>query len=260
MLLAKRDGAALRVTLNRPEVRNAFDEDVIAAVTQVFRAAALQKDLRAVVVRGAGKDFCAGADVRWMKRAAGYGPARNKKDALRLAAMCRAIDDCPVPVLAGVQGSCFGGGLGIVAACDVVAAAENAVLSFSECRLGILPAVVSSFVLPKIGPAQARRYFLTAETFGAAAAQRIGLVHEVAPEAELDAKLEGLLAWVLRGGPQAVREAKALIRRAAPLPLERRIPLTVATLARVRSSPEGKEGLSAFLEKRPAAWVPAKGP
>lgn len=255
MILASRDGDVLRVTLNRPAVRNAFDEDVIAAVTEVFAAASKQRDLRAIVLRGAGRDFCAGADVRWMRRAADYPPARNKKDALRLVAMCRAIDSFPAPVLAGVQGSCFGGGLGIVAACDVVVAAETAVMSFSECRLGIVPAVVSSFVLPKIGAAQSRRYFLTAETFGPHDARRIGLVHEIAPEAELDAKIEGLLGWVLKAGPNAAREAKRLIRRVAPLPLEKRIPVTLSTLARVRASAEGKEGLSAFLERRPASWI-----
>ncbi|MBI4349485.1 MAG: enoyl-CoA hydratase/isomerase family protein [Elusimicrobia bacterium] len=255
MILAKRDGDVLRVTLNRPEVRNAFDEDVIAAATQVFRAAAKTAGLRAIVLKGAGKDFCAGADVRWMRRAAGYTPARNKQDALRLVEMCRAIDSAPMPVLAGVQGSCFGGGLGVIAACDIVVAAEDSVMSFSECRLGIVPAVVSSFVLPKIGASQARRYFLTAETFGAHDARRIGLAHEVAPAAELDAKLDGLVAWILRAGPNAVREAKALIRRVAPLPLEKRIAVTIETLARVRASDEGKAGLSAFLEKRPAPWL-----
>lgn len=258
MILAKRDGDVLRVTLNRPEVRNAFDEDVIAAVTQVFGAAAKTAGLRAIVLTGAGRDFCAGADVRWMRRAAGYTPARNRRDATRLAEMCRAIDSAPMPVLAGVQGSCFGGGLGVVAACDIVAAADDAVMSFSECRLGIVPAVVSSFVLPKIGASQARRYFLTAETFGARDAQRIGLVHEVAPAAEIGARLDGLLSWILRAGPNAVREAKALVRRVAPLPLEKRIGVTIETLARVRASAEGKEGLTAFLEKRPAAWIPQK--
>lgn len=258
MVLAIRDGAVLNVTLNRPEVRNAFDEDLIAAVTQVFAAAAKQKDLRAVVLRGAGKDFCAGADVRWMRRAAGYPPARNKQDAMRLVEMCRAIDFCPAPVLAGVQGSCFGGGLGIVAACDIVVAAETAAMAFSECRLGIVPAVVSSFVLPKIGESHARRYFLTAETFGAQAARAMGLVHEVAPDAELDARLQGLLGWLLRASPNAVREAKVLIRRTARLPLEKRIPITIETLARVRSSPEGREGLTAFLEKRPPSWTAPK--
>ncbi|MBI5202894.1 MAG: enoyl-CoA hydratase/isomerase family protein [Elusimicrobia bacterium] len=258
MVLAQRDGGILRVTLNRPEVRNAFDEDVMAAVTQVFKAAAKQADLRAVVLKGAGVDFCAGADVRWMRRAAGYTPARNKQDAMRLVDMCRAIDYFPAPVLAGVQGSCFGGGLGIVAACDVVVAAENARMSFSECRLGIVPAVVSSFVIPKIGTAQARRYFLTAEIFGPHDARRIGLIDEVVAEAELDAKLDWFVNWILKAGPNAVREVKRMIARVAPLPLEKRIPITLETLARVRASDEGKEGLTAFLEKRPAAWVPKK--
>ncbi len=255
-LLVERKGHVAHATLNRPEVRNAFDEELIAEITNAFRAFSKDKALRAVVLRGAGPDFCAGADIRWMRRAAGYGPAQNRRDASRLVEMCRTINECPIPVLAGVQGACFGGGLGIIAACDIVLAADNAKMAFSECKLGIIPAVVSSFVIPKIGEAQARRLFLTAETFGAALAQRIGLVHELAPEAELGAKLDSLLSSILRAGPNAVREAKALIRKVSGLPLAKRIPLTVAALARVRGSAEGKEGLGAFLEKRLPSWAP----
>lgn len=243
------------VTLNRPEVRNAFDEEAIAALTGAFKTLAKDASLRAVVLRGEGKDFCAGADIRWMRRAAEYASAKNKKDAMRLVGMCRAVDECPVPVIARVQGNCFGGGVGLLAAADVGVAAQDAAFALSECRLGLLPAVVSSFILPKIGPGQARRYFLTAESFGAEDARRIGLVHEVAPEAELDARVEGLLRWILKAGPQAAREAKALVRRLHGKPLEERVRVSVAALARVRAGAECKEGLSAFLERRPASWV-----
>lgn len=242
---------------NRPEVRNAFDEEAIEALTAAFKAFASRKDLRAVLIRGEGKDFCAGADIRWMRRAAGYKPAQSRKDAMRLVGMCLAVERCPAPVLARAHGACYGGGLGILAAADMVVAADDASFSFSECRLGILPAVVSSFILPKIGPANARRYFLTSETFGATQALAMGLVHETAPEAELDARIDRLLSWILRAGPNAVREAKALIRDVDLMPMPRRVRHTARALARVRSTPEAREGLSAFIEKRQPAWVQA---
>ncbi|MBI4386643.1 MAG: enoyl-CoA hydratase/isomerase family protein, partial [Elusimicrobia bacterium] len=216
-LRIEKQGVVATVTLNRPEARNAFDESAIAALTKCFQGLSKERELRAVVVRGAGQDFCAGADIRWMRRASGLAPVQSRKDAARLVAMCRTIDECPVPVIVRVHGACFGGGLGIVAACDIAVAADNAVMAFSECRLGILPAVVSSFVLPKIGPGQARRYFLTGERFGAQTARSIGLVHETAPESELDARVGAVLKNILACGPAAVREAKALIRRTAGL-------------------------------------------
>lgn len=260
MLLQTRRGPVAVLSLNRPEVRNAFDEALIGAVTAAFARLSKDRSVRVVLLRGEGRDFCAGADIRWMRRASGYKPAQNHKDALRLVAMCRAIDECPAPVVARVHGACFGGGLGIVAASDIAVAAEGSVMSFSECRLGILPAVVSSFVLPKIGEARARRYFLTAETFGAREALSMGLVHETAPEAGLDEVTDRILSWILKAGPTAVREAKALLRRLPALRREARFGHTAATLARVRSGPEAREGLSAFLEKRPPSWAQALPP
>jgi len=256
ILFEKKAGVA-RVTLNRPEVRNAFDEAAIAAVTDCFLSLAKDKGIRATVIRGKGPDFCAGADIGWMRRAADYKPAESKKDSGRLVGMYRAIDACPVPVIVGVHGGCFGGGLGIVASSDIAVAASGARLAFSECRLGIVPAIISSFVLPKIGSGQARRYYLTAEAFGAEAALRMGLVHEVAPESELDARIEMIVQSILKAGPLAVREAKAMIRKASAMPFEKRVRYTVETLARIRATAEAKEGLSAFLEKRPPAWAQA---
>lgn len=256
MILSERRGPVLHLSLNRPEVRNAFDEKTIAEITGAFKSVAKQKGLRAVVMRGAGQDFCAGADINWMKRAAKYSMGKNKKDAARLIAMCQAIDECPVPVITRVHGNCFGGALGIVAASDIAVAADNTTMAFSECRLGIIPAVVSTFVIPKIGVSHARRLFLTAESFGAGIAKSVGLVHEVAPESELDRVVDRMIHWILRAGPQAVMQAKVLIRAVEAMDRKRRIEHTVKTLAKIRATPEAKEGLGAFLEKRRAAWVP----
>jgi len=251
----ERRGDVLRLTLNRPEIHNAFDEEMIAEVTAAFAAAAKDAALRAVVVRGAGKHFCAGADIQWMRRAGGFTQAKNVQDAARLNAMYRAVDECPIPVIARVHGACYGGGLGIVAAADVAVGSPDVKMSFSECRLGILPAVISSFAMPKIGIANARRYFLTAEVFGAETARQIGLLSEVRPEAELDAAVEEILQSILKCGPNAVREAKDLIRKTAAMPREKHFAYTPKTLARVRATAEAKEGLSAFLEKRAADWA-----
>lgn len=251
-----KNGSVSTVTLNRPEVRNAMSDQTLKELTHCFSSFAKSSSLRVVVVSGAGRDFCAGADIEWMRRAGKLPPAAGRKDARLLADMCRAVDECPVPVIASVQGAIYGGGLGLVSACDIVVAEEKAKMCFSECRLGILPAVVSCFVLPKIGVA-ARRFYLTAEVFGMAKARELGLVHEIAAEAELQAKVDSLVSHVLANGPRAVREAKALIRKLPGMTLEKRIKLAVDTLVRVRSSAEGQEGLSAFLEKRRASWIEA---
>jgi methylglutaconyl-CoA hydratase len=253
ILVAK--GPVSGVTLNRPDVRNAMSDLTLRELTAAFIELGRDPSVRAIVVRGEGKDFCAGADIEWMRRAGTLKAAQGKKDARLLAEMCRAVSECPCPVLVRAHGNVFGGGLGLVAACDITVAAEDAKMCFSETRLGILPAVISCFVLPKIGAAAARRYYLTAEVFGMPAAKGMGLVHEVCPEAELDARLSALTDSIQRNGPKAVREAKAIIRKMDGLSLERRVALSVDTLVRLRSSPEGQEGLSAFLEKRPASWA-----
>ena len=235
------DGGVLRVTIAKPERRNAFDAALIAELTEAFADVG---DARAVVLAGDGPSFCAGADVEWQRSSVDLTYDENVADALRLYRMLEAIDLCPTPVVARVQGFALGGGSGLVACADVVAAAPDAVFGFTEVRLGIVPAVISPFVLGRIGPGAARRYFLTGERFGADAALRIGLVHEVAED--LDGAVERVVGDLLAAGPEAVRAAKRLVR-------ERPGGEAAAHVAAgLRTSPEGQEGLRAFLEKRPA--------
>jgi len=241
-LRVERDGAVLRVTLTRPERRNAFDAALIAELTEAFADVA---DARAVVLAGDGPSFCAGADVEWQRAAIDLSYDENVEDALRLYRMLEAVDSCPAPVVARVQGYALGGGSGLVACADVALAAEDAIFGFSEVKLGIVPAVISPFVLPKIGAA-ARRYFLTGERFDAPTALRIGLVHEVT--ADHDEALERVLRDLLSSGPEAVRAAKRLVRE-RPSGEE-----ASHVAARLRTSAEGQEGLRAFLEKRRASW------
>jgi len=241
-LRVERDGQALRVTLARPERRNAFDAALIAELTEAFADVG---DARAVVLAGEGRSFCAGADVDWQRSAIDLSFHENVEDAMRLYRMCETIDRCPAPVIARVQGYALGGGSGLVACADIAIAAQDAVFGFSEVKLGIIPAVISPFVLPKIG-AHARRYFLTGERFDAETALRIGLVHDV-PE-QLDAAVERILGELLSSAPQAVREAKQLIRD-RPTGKE-----TAQIAARLRAGDEGQEGLRAFLERRAPTW------
>ena len=248
-------GPVAEVTLARPAARNAMSEVTVGELVRAFRDIAKNPDLRAVVVTGEGKDFCAGADIEWMRRGGALPPEEGRKDARRFADMLFAVDECPVPVIVAAQGAVFGGGLGLLAAADVAILSEDAKLCFSEVRLGIMPAVISSWVLPKIGTANARRYYLTAELFGAAKAVAMGLAQETAPAAELPARARAVAAEILKNGPLAVRTAKAMIPKIARAGLAERVDLTVETLVRLRSGAEGQEGLSAFLEKRPARWV-----
>jgi methylglutaconyl-CoA hydratase len=233
----------LRVTIARPERRNAFDAALIADLSEAFADVG---DARAVVLAGDGPSFCAGADVDWQRAAIDLSYDENVEDAMRLYRMCERIDGCPAPVVARVQGYALGGGSGLVACSDVAIAAPDAVFGFSEVKLGIVPAVITPFVLPRIGAA-ARRYFLTGERFGAEAALRIGLVTELADD--LDDAVERAVAELLSSGPQAVREAKKLVRE-RPEGEE-----TAQIAARLRAGPEGQDGLRAFLERRPAGWT-----
>jgi methylglutaconyl-CoA hydratase len=239
----ERDGAVARVTLARPERRNAFDAATIAELTAAFADVA---DARAVVLAGDGPSFCAGADVEWQRSAIDLSEEENAEDAARLLRMCEAIDGCPAPVVARIQGHALGGGAGLACCADVAIAAPDAVFGFSEVRLGIVPAVISPFVFARIGPGAARRWFLTGERIDAETALRIGLVHELA--ADLDAAVEHALEALLAGGPEAVRAAKRLVREQ---PERSELP---GLAARRRSSAEGQEGLRAFLEKRPPSW------
>jgi methylglutaconyl-CoA hydratase len=252
-LRIERDGGIVHVVLNRPEVRNAFNEVLGAELAKTFSS--FDASVRAVILSGAGPVFSAGADVNWMKKSIGYSAAENARDAAGMAAMFRAIDCAVPPVIARVHGAALGGGMGLLAACDMVVAAEGTLFGFTEVRLGIVPAVISTFVLRKTGAAPARRYFLTGETFGPEEARQMGLVHEVAPSGDLDARVDTLVQALRQCGPQAVATAKQLIRDILALPYDQAIEHAVATIARVRTSPEGQAGLGAFLAKQKAPWI-----
>jgi len=248
-------GAVAEVALARPAARNAMSEVTLGEIEKAFRELAKLPDLRAVVVTGEGKDFCAGADIDWMRRGGTLPPDEGKKDARRFADMLFAVSECPVPVIVAAHGAVFGGGLGLLAAADVAVLSDDAKLCFSEVRLGIMPAVISSWVLPKIGVCNARRWYLTGELFGSGQAVAMGLAHEAVPAADLPARARKIAGEILKCGPLAVRTAKAMIPKIAAATLEERVGLTVDALVRLRSGPEGQEGLSAFLEKRPAKWA-----
>lgn len=252
-------GAVARVALARPEVRNAFDDVLIAELTEAFASLSAEPGVRVVLLSGEGPSFCAGADVAWMRKAGGYSKEENEADALKMARMLRAIDACPRPVIALVHGAAIGGGVGLAAAADIAIAAEGTVFSLAEVRLGILPSVISPYVLRAIGPRHARDLFLTGDRFDAREAHRIGLVHQVVPAAELEEAGRRKVSSLLAAGPEAVAVAKKLIEQVAGENPEEAMPLTVRTIAERRASDEAKEGLSAFLEKRPPKWAPDKG-
>jgi methylglutaconyl-CoA hydratase len=245
----------LRVTLTRPHVRNAFDEEVIAALTAVARDVANDLTLRAVVLSGAGPVFCAGADLGWMMKAVAYSRQDNLRDAEDLARMLELFDSLPVPVIGRVHGAALGGGAGLVAVCDIVVASETSVFAFSEAKLGILPAVISPYVIAKIGPSAARELFLTAARFPAARARELGLVHAVVPEADLDAAVERYIREILTSAPSAIAAAKRLIRDVHGLRPDEVIGLTTSRIAEQRVSDDGQDGMRAFLEKRKPRWV-----
>ena len=244
-LRIERDGDVLRVTLARPETRNAFDASLITELAEAFVDVGTS---RAVVLAGDGPSFCAGADVEWMRASAGLGVEENVADANALRRMFEAIDGCPAPVVAVVQGHALGGGIGLVACSDVVLAEPRAVFAFSEVKLGIVPALISPFALRKIGESAARRYFVTGERFDSATALRIGLVHEVSDD--LEVTLERVLGELRTAGPRAARHAKRLVLE-RPDGAE-----TARRIAERRTSEEGQEGLRAFLERRRPAWAP----
>jgi methylglutaconyl-CoA hydratase len=242
------------LTLARAEVHNAFDDALIVSLTAEIERLG-KADIRAIVLAAEGRSFSAGADLNWMKRMASYTEAENRRDAGALAELMRALNDCPKPTIARVQGAAFGGGVGLVACCDMAVAADTATFCLSEVKLGLIPAVISPYVTRAMGARAARRYFLTAEVFGAAEAHRLGLVHEVVPPDALDGALEALLAKLLAAGLAAAAESKALIARVAEGEVDAAmIADTAARIARVRVSPEGREGIAAFLDKRKPAW------
>jgi methylglutaconyl-CoA hydratase len=258
----ERQGPVGIVTMNRPERHNAFDDAVITELTEALRSYEAEDSIRLVVLSGAGKSFSAGADLNWMKRMASFSKEENLRDAMGLAALMRTLAHLRKPTIARVQGAAYGGGVGLVACCDVAVAAQSAAFSLSEARLGLTPSVISPYVVAAIGERAARRYFLTAERFDAAEAWRLGLVHELAAdEADLDEKIGRIVDSMLACSPAAQREAKELIRAVANRPVTSElIHDTAERIARMRSSPEGREGIAAFLEKRRASWLPPEPP
>ena len=257
-LVIERQGPVGLVTFNRPERHNAFDDVLINELTEALRSMEAEDGVRVIVLSGAGKSFSAGADLEWMKRAAAYSKDENLRDAMTLGALMRTLDHLRKPTIARVHGNAFGGGVGLVACCDIAVAVQGATFALSEVKLGMIPAVISPYVVAAIGVHNARRYFLTGERFEAAEAYRMGLVHDLAAdEVDLDEKIGLIVDAMMLAGPVAQREAKELIRAVANRPMHSEILQdTAERIARVRSSAEGREGLSAFLEKRKAAWVP----
>jgi methylglutaconyl-CoA hydratase len=251
-----RNAVAL-ITLDRPAVHNAFDPTLIAELTEALRVTGADETVRAIVLLGAGESFCAGADLNWMRRMAGFSTAQNLADARSLAAMLATLNSLGKPTIARVHGAAFGGGVGLVACCDIAVASHDATFAFSEARLGLVPATISPYIVEAIGARAARRYFLTAERFSAAEAYRLGLLHDIVQPQELDARINELLGFLVTAGPCAQTECKALIRAIAHRPIDTGVLAdTARRIARIRASPEGKEGVSAFLAKRKAAWVP----
>lgn len=256
-ILTEIDAGVGIVTLNRPERHNAFDDTMIAELADAMERMADDPAVRLVVISSTGKSFCAGADLEWMRRAAAFSLEENRRDAGELAEMLLRIADCPKPVLARVQGPAYGGGVGLIAACDMAVATFETRFALTEVKLGLIPAVIGPHVIAAIGERHARRYMLTAEVFSAAEAYRIGLIHEmVADVASLDDAIGEWVEALLKNGPQALAECKALIRSVANRPLGPKvIEHTVDRIANVRVSPEGQEGLDAFLQKRKPDWA-----
>lgn len=249
-------GGVATLVLNRPEVRNAFNDEVIAELTQAFADLGQRDDVRCIVLAAEGVAFCAGADLNWMKRMADYTHAENLADAGMLAEMLRVVYTCPKPTIAKVQGDVYAGGTGLVAACDIAVSVDTAGYCLSEVKLGLIPATISPYVIRAMGARAAHRYFLTAERFSAAEALRIGFVHEVVPAAELDAKVAELAKALVGAGPQAVRLCKKLVQDVAEQEITPAlIRSTVESIADIRVSPEGREGVQSFLQKRKPSWL-----
>ena len=255
-LQIEREGHVARIWLNRPDVRNAFNEGVIAELHAAFTAFAADAGLRAIVLGGRGKAFCAGADLSWMKAMASFDWEQNRADAQALADMLWAVWRCPVPVVGRVHGDCYAGGVGLAAVCDVLVAAEGVNFCLSEARLGLLPGTISPYVVRAMGEQASRRYFVTAERFSAAQAAAMGFVHEVVEADALDTKVDEIVAALVANGPMAVRACKKLVQDIAGLGLD--APLRAETarrIADIRASDEGREGVQSFLNKRKPNWL-----
>lgn len=255
LISIEQSGRVVRVTLDRPDVRNAFNDEVIGELTAWAREAG-RSGARVAVLSGAGRTFCAGADLGWMSRMVRYTFDENVRDASAMAAMFEALDTLPIPLVGRVQGAALGGGAGLAAVCDIVVAAEDALFGFTEVKLGILPAVISPFVVRKIGVSAARELFLTGARFSAERARQLGLVHAVVAASELDGAVERVVAELLTSAPEAIAGAKRLIADVACRTPADVAPLTAETIARHRVSAEGQEGMLAFLDKRKPGWHP----
>lgn len=251
-----REGPVARLRLDRPDLHNAFDAALIAALTEALGQLADDAQVRVVVLEGSGRSFSAGADLNWMRGMATADEATNREDALALARLMRALDELPKPTIARVHGAALGGGVGLVACCDIAIGVPEAKFGLTEARLGLLPAVISPYVIAAIGPRQARRWFATGEIFDAAAAQRMGLLHEVVPASGLDDAVQRQVSLLLKAGPVATAQAKTLVRSVQPHVDRNALDAATADLiAAMRVSPEGQEGLAAFLDKRAPAWA-----
>lgn len=252
----QRSGAVARVFLNSPDVRNAFNDGVIAELTATFRELGQDASLRAIVLGGHGKAFCAGADLSWMKAMAGYSWEQNRADARVLADMLWTLYSCPLPVVGRVHGDCYAGGVGLASVCDVLVAAEGVHFCLSEAKLGLLPATIGPYVIKAMGEQAARRWFITAERFSAARAAAFGFVHEVVSAEQLDAKVDEIVAALVANGPQAVKACKRLVQDLASRPIDDALRADTAKhIADIRASDEGREGVRSFLEKRSPAWL-----
>jgi methylglutaconyl-CoA hydratase len=252
----RRDSAqVVQVWLNRPDVRNAFNHDVIQELTDTFKALGTEPDLRAIVLGGHGKAFCAGADLSWMRAMADYTWAQNHADAAALAEMLWTLWCCPVPIVGRIHGDCYAGGVGLAAVCDVLVAAEGMHFCLSEAKLGLLPATIGPYVVRAMGEQAARRYFVTAERLSAAQAARLGLVHEVVVTEKLDTEVSAIVASIVANGPAAVKACKQLIQDVAGRPIDAALREdTARRIADIRASAEGREGVQAFLNKREPSW------
>jgi methylglutaconyl-CoA hydratase len=252
----QRQGAVVRVFLNRPDVRNAFNDAVIAELTAAFRELGADPSLRAVVLGGRGKAFCAGGDLNWMRAMADYSWQQNRADAQGLADMLWTLYTCPLPLVGRVHGDCYAGGVGLASVCDVLVAAEGMHFCLSEAKLGLLPATIGPYVVRALGEQASRRYFITAERFSAAEAHGLGFVHELATADTIDAKVDAIVQTLVANGPAAVKASKRLVQDLAGQALTPELRAdTARRIADIRASAEGKEGVSSFLEKRKPAWL-----
>lgn len=245
----------VRIVLNRPEIHNAFNDEMIEGMIKAFEDIENDKSLRIVTITGEGKSFCAGADLNWMKKMVDYSDEENYQDSVKLSELFHAINNCSLPVLAKVNGAALGGGTGVISACDFVLAAKSAKFGFTEARLGLVPAVISPFVMAKIGESNARAWFLSGERFTAEKAKEMGMVHEITPLDNLDSEFEKWIEKFLMAGPEAAKEAKSLIKGVLSSDKDKVTDYTCKTIARIRTGEEGQEGMKALLEKRKPSWL-----